>query len=391
MVNRLLQYERFMAIKYQDKFPAAFSEQGRDKHLYLEATDFEIISNSAISPEFNADEKSIDQVVNDLQAIRSAQKSTSGEIRIYARSLRTGEALFKSVHPNIRKENFVEVIGISNAKQNWKKFSWPHVTISDNGVMTADDRELLHSDIDQKVFVIMSGGEGRSDMPFYQPLAQFIRKLIDEEVYLWAVCMSYQVLADQVLCLGIKRGQDLPPPQTGRLRVGTQIAKLTDNGKSDQVFSIVAPAFAVESWNHFRIYGDQLESDEPQKNVKILARDYITNDVIAIKVGETCWAIQYHPELKKIARKGKGIQNKKSISVQNKFVILPKGTHSYQEVLISTIAKNKKAFLDKYNIVADDLQQFFHPARQIHNVGDKLLLAILEQAVAAKKRQLGLR
>ncbi|MDP3970977.1 MAG: hypothetical protein Q8P90_04745 [bacterium] len=379
----------FMATQYQEKFPAVFSEYGRDKHLYLTVDDFKSICNKADDAEHEADLKRVQKILDDLREIRLKQKSTGGEIRIYGRSLRTSEALTKSIHPKIRKDNFVEVIGLSGSKQNWKDYPWPRVYISNNGVMTADDQKLMNSDLDKKVLIIMSGGEGRSDEPFYRPIAQFMSRVLQQEIYVLAVCMSYQVIADQVLCIGIKRGQHVPPPQEGMFHVGTQVVDLTDLGKRDEVFSELAPAFAVESFNHYRIYGADLIKDRPAKNIQILARDRLTNEVVAYKAGETCWAIQYHPEIKKIGRAGKGLQHKRSVNIHGKTIIIPKQIHTYQETLINILAKNPEWF-DRYHMTADDLQQFFHPARRVQNVGDRLTLGILEQAVAAKKRQLGI-
>lgn len=378
-----------MQYMYNDNFPVGFSESGPDEHQYLTAAEYTQIVNAAGQPEWEADVERIDQLLTQLHAIRKAQGSTHGEIRIYARSLRSTEALLKSIHPRIRGEQFVEVIGLSNEKQNWKKFTWPHIRISDHGVLTDEDRSLLYSDLNAKVMIIMSGGEGRSDMPFYQPIAQFIRTLLDEHIFLFAVCMSYQVLADQVLCLGITPGQNLPEPKTGRLRIGTQIAELTNYGNTDPVFSSVAPAFGVESWNHYRIYGNDIESDTPMKNVQVLARDKVTNEIVAFKVGDRCWAIQYHPELKKLARHGKGI-NQTSIAMRNQSVLIPKGMHTYQTTLLKALTNASAGLLEKYHISAADLQHFFHPARRIHNVGDRLTLGILEQAVQAKKQQLAI-
>lgn len=378
-----------MAVQYQDKFPVAFSEDGPKHHLYLNAKDYKKICNTADHHVEDADPERLEKVIEGLRAIRVAQNTTGGEIRVYGRSLNTGQALLKTIHPKIRKDNFVEVIGLSSPKQNWKNYLWPRVVISNNGVINPDDRKLMFSDLDKKVMVIMSGGEGRSDDPFYKPVAKLIRKLIDDEIYLWAVCMSYQVMADQVLHLGIKKGQALPGPLTGRFHIGTQIADLTDDGKQDPVFSHLAPAFAVESFNHFRIYGSELASDVPAKNVKVVARDRASKEIVAYRVGEACWAIQYHPELKKMSLRGRGIQNKKSLSVKGKSIIVPKGVHSYQATLMSRLVHNKEIF-EKYHITPEDLQQFFHPARRVQNVGDELTLSILEQAVEAKKRELGL-
>lgn len=291
-----------MAVNYTNTFPVAFSEQEDVPNLLLSSNDFQDLSNSAEGAPYESDVIQVTRLLDDLHAIRAAQQSTGGEIRIYGRSLNTSEALLKTIHPKIRKDNFVEVIGLSDPKQQWKNYPWPRVAISKSGVLTKDDQELLYSGLDKKVLVMMSGGEGRSDQPFYRPIAQLMQELLAKEIYTWAVCMSYQVLADQVVCLGIKPGQHVPPPHEGRFHIGTQVVDLTEHGKVDPVFSTVAPAFAVESWNHYRVYGAGLTTDKPAKHIRILARDRASKEVIAFKVGETCWAIQYHPELKKMAR-----------------------------------------------------------------------------------------
>ena len=378
-----------MAFSYKDSFPVAFSADGPEHHLYLDAEEYEELSNKAGRKYNDADSKRIDQVIDDLRKIRVAQNSTGGEIRIYGRSLRTGKALWKTIHPRIRKHHFVEVIGLSDHKQNWSNYPWPRVLISKNGVMSPDDRKLMYSDLDNKVLVMMSGGEGRSDQPFYRPIAKFMQHLLDKHIYLWAVCMSYQVMADQVLCLGLKRGQKVPPPQEGRFHIGTQIADITDQGEQDPVFSELTPAFGVESFNHYRIYGSDIDSNKPSKQVKVLARDRATNEVVAFKVGETCWAVQYHPELKKMGRQGKGLQKRRSLSIQGKGVIVPKGIHSYQPSLVNRIARDKEV-MQKYHMTPDDMQQFFHPVRRVQNVGDEITLGILEQAIQSKKLELNL-
>ncbi len=378
-----------MIKKYNNKFPVAFSTKGRKQHLYLTSKDFEKITNNAKQQEIEAEKQRLDTLVEDLRKIRLAQKTTGGEIRVYARSLNSSKALLKTIHPKIRKDNFVEIIGISDAKQNWKNYPWPRIHISKNGIMSPDDRKLMYSDLDEKVLIIMSGGEGRSNHLFYRPIAQFMRTILEKEMYLWAVCMSYQVLADQLLCLGIKRGQNVPPPQQGRFHIGTQIAEVTEYGMKDPVFSQIGPSFGIEAANHYRIYGADLKSDKPQKKVKVMARDKTTNEIIALKYGETCWAIQYHPEIKKMARAGKGFQKKHSLATKDNAIIIPPGIHSHQQ-LVLRVALKKKDFFEKYNITVDDLQHFFHPSRCINNIGDTLTLNILEQAVASKKRQLNI-
>ncbi len=376
-----------MPIHYKDKIPVAFSEESASQHLRIPAKAYERLSNK-VGPKYkDADPKRIELILDDLRKIRLAQNSTGGEIRIYGRSINTSQALLKTIHPKIRKDNFVEVIGISDTKQNWSKYPWPRIAISERGVMTSDDRKLLYSDLDHKVLVMMSGGEGRSDQPFYRPIAKFMSELINREMFVWAVCMSYQVLADQVMHIGIKRGQNVPPPREGRFHFSTQIVDITDEGKKDTIFKELAPGFGVESYNHFRIYGADIQSNKPSKNVHVLARDHATKEIIAFRIGETCWAIQYHPELKKIGRAGKGIQKRKSLSINGKSVIVPKGIHPYQIELVKRI--RKQGIVDKYNMTTEDIQQFFHPVRRVHNVGDQISLAILEQAVVAKKRELG--
>lgn len=383
----MVQYANCMTNIYPAQFPVAFSETQRSDHVFLSETDFETICNTKNQSEFEATQKRIDSLLINLNAIRSIQKTTGGEIRIYGRSLHTSQALLKAIHPTIRDAGFVEVIGLSDVKQNWKQFPWPRVAISANGLMTTEDRAMMYEGLDKKILIIMSGGEGRSDQLFYRPIAQLIQTIIEKELFLFAVCMSYQVLADQVVCLGIKRGQNVPPATEGKMRLGTQIADLTKFGKEDVIFGTLAPAFGVESWNHYRIYGHDVVSDQPQKNVQVLARDRATQEIVAFRVGTTTWAIQYHPELKKMARPGKGLQQRASVAMNQDSIIIPTGTHLYQQTLINKIIRNKK-MCERYHISAADLQQFFHPARQIHNVGDQLILNLLEYAVAVKLREL---
>lgn len=83
------------------------------------------------------------------------------------------------------------------------------------------------------------------------------------------------------------------------------------------------------------------------------------------------------------------IQKKFSVSIDGKSIVIPEGVHSYQAELIRKLAKNQ-ALLKRYAIAAEDLQQFFHPARRVNNVGDQLTMAILQQAVASKKRELSI-
>jgi GMP synthase-like glutamine amidotransferase len=361
-------------------FPVIFSAAGRSQHQLLAVKDFAVLANAAYCKPFEADTDRINTVLRALQAFRRRHKTTGGEIRIYGRSLHTSEALVKTIHPRIRQAGFVEVIGLSDPKQNWSKYQWPRVYISNNGKLTRDDHTTLHCNLSKKVLVVMSGGEGKSDDPFYAPLAELIETLLEKRIPLFCVCMSYQVLADRVVRFGATvNSPKILPPLTGSFRLGTQIVDITSHGQTDPVFGAFAPAFAVESMNQYRIAGS-LARYNTVGDVTVLGRDRATREMVALRVGDRCWAMQYHPELKKKARVKKGLQHKRSVIFNGDRVIIPAGMHAYQVNMISRVAK-AKTLCARYHLHAKDVQAFFHPARQVYSIGEELMLRLLEQSL----------
>lgn len=361
-------------------FNAVFSSQGRSHHQSLHVKDFAVLANASYCKPFEAEPARLDNVLTALQAFRHKHKTTGGEIRIYGRSLHTSEALLKTVHPRIRAAGFVEVIGLSDPKQNWSKYKWQRIYISANGKLSRDDHKTLYNDIAKKALVVMSGGEGKSDDPFYEPIAELIKTIIHKHIPLFCVCMSYQVLADRVVRFGAQpHTPNILQPLTGSFRLGTQVVDLTSQGKQDAVFGRFAPAFAVEAMNQYRIAGSGVQQNV-SGNVTVLGRDRVTNEVVALRVGDRCWAMQYHPELKKRARPHKGLQKKRSIRFADTQVIIPAGTHAYQTGMISRVAKAER-LLTTYQLQAKDIQAFYHPSRQVYSIGEELMLRLLEQSL----------
>lgn len=361
-------------------FPVVFSAAGRSHHQSLHVKDFAVLANAAYCKPFEAEASRIDAVLSALHAFRHKHKTTGGEIRIYGRSLHTSEALLKTIHPRIRAAGFVEVIGLSDPKQNWSKYKWKRVYISANGKLSRDDHKILYHDLAKKALIVMSGGEGKSDDLFYEPIAELIETIIQKQLPLFCVCMSYQVLADRVVRFGAQpRSPHVLRPLTGSFRLGTQVVDLTTQGKQDAVFSRFAPAFAVESMNQYRIAGSNVQQNV-SGNIAVLGRDRVTNEVVALRVGDRCWAMQYHPELKKRARPHKGLHKKRSVMFGSEQVIVPAGTHAYQASMISRVARAER-LLATYQLQAKDMQAFFHPARQVYSIGEELMLRLLEQCL----------
>lgn len=365
-------------------FPVAFHQANRKRHGLLRMADFEQATNAAGQPSWEVPPERLNQVLQQLMAVRKKMRSRGGEIRVYSRSLQTRQALLKTIHPTIRAAGFVREIGIAHPHQDWRSFPGQHIVLSTDGHLTAKDRALLMGGLDKVILVMMSGGDGRSDEAFYNPMVELMQEILHRHIGLWAICMSYQVLLDRVLRLGVPK-QHILPPLEGLLRIGTQLVDGTRYAQTDAVWRSVYPRFAVESFNHYRIIGAQqkknlfrLQRPEQNYTVKVLGRDHLTKEIIAVKVNDLCWAMQYHPELKKIVRAGRTTYHTRTIQVGNKKIKVPASVHPYQIGFIERLANTPHLF-DRYHIEPKDIEAFFQPARLVHNVGDQLTFGIIEQ------------
>lgn len=342
-------------------FPVMLSERGKQHHRWLAPADFLAVSNARLvngRQPLKIESARMKAVLIGLHALRKQLRSHGGEIRIYCRSPKSAQNLMNTIPAQIRAAGFVEVIGMAHHGQDWSEFRGRHVVIAPDGTMSPRDQKLLFRNLDKIILVIMGGGDGRSDQAFYSPVAKLMREILARDIGVWALCMSYQVLLDRVI------GQQLHP-LTGEVHIGTHIVDLTAAGKRDPVWSALGPAFGVEAFNHYRIAvaKDRRNHFKVRRrgqlyDVQVLGRDRATREIVAVKINDLCWAMQYHPELKKIDSR--------------------------------RIFANHPQLCERYHVQPNDTAKFFErQPRLVNHVGNHIAFEIIEHVVQAFQKRLG--
>jgi GMP synthase-like glutamine amidotransferase len=106
----------------------------------------------------------------------------------------------------------------------------------------------------------------------------WLRTLLERQVPTLGICLGSELLAKAA---GAWVGRLAEP------EVGWREVELTDAGLADPVLSAVPSRFDALQWHH---YG----SDLPDGAVA-LARNAVS--LQAFRLGETCWGVQFHPEV----------------------------------------------------------------------------------------------
>jgi GMP synthase (glutamine-hydrolysing) len=130
--------------------------------------------------------------------------------------------------------------------------------------------------------VLVFGGSMHPDQdrlyPWLEDELGWLRGLIEKGVPTLGICLGSQLLARTA---GAGVGP-LSEPEIGWHRV-----ELTDEGTADPVLSALPPRFDALEWHH---YGHGL----PEAGVALARNDAALQ---AFRLGETCWGVQFHPEV----------------------------------------------------------------------------------------------
>jgi GMP synthase-like glutamine amidotransferase len=130
--------------------------------------------------------------------------------------------------------------------------------------------------------VLVFGGAMHVDQhdrhPWLRDETEWLRRLIDARVPTFGICLGSQLLA--LAADGWVGPLDEP-------EIGWREVELTDEGATDPVLSALPQRFDAFQWHH---YGHGL----PEGAVA-LARNSVA--LQAFRLGETCWGVQFHPEV----------------------------------------------------------------------------------------------
>lgn len=160
-------------------------------------------------------------------------------------------------------------------------FEWRNVV---DGVPTVT--EVASAD------ALLIGGSGhysvaRPSEPFFRPLAELLRAVVDRDCPTFASCFGYQLL---VTALGGRVEHD---PDRGE--VGSFEVTLTDDGRRDELFGSLPAAFTAQM-GHL-----DLAVEMPPAGVRNLARSARCQFQALRVEGTRIWASQFHPELDQAA------------------------------------------------------------------------------------------
>jgi GMP synthase (glutamine-hydrolysing) len=145
------------------------------------------------------------------------------------------------------------------------------------GSRTAPPRRLDAYDA-----VLVFGGSMHVDQydlhPWLHDESAWLRELLGRPVPTLGICLGSQLLA-QAAGAGVG---PLPEPEIGWSEV-----ELTEEGSADPVLSALPPRFEALQWHH---YGHEL----PESGVALAQN---AASLQAFRLGETCWGVQFHPEV----------------------------------------------------------------------------------------------
>jgi GMP synthase (glutamine-hydrolysing) len=130
--------------------------------------------------------------------------------------------------------------------------------------------------------VLVFGGFMHPDQddlyPWFRDELDWLRALLDGPVPTLGICLGSELLARAV---GAWVGQLAVP------EIGWGEVELTDAGTADPVFSSLPPRFDGLLWHH---YAHEL----PEGGVALA---HSAASLQAFRLGETCWGVQFHPEV----------------------------------------------------------------------------------------------
>ncbi|MFL5959280.1 MAG: type 1 glutamine amidotransferase [Gaiellaceae bacterium] len=130
--------------------------------------------------------------------------------------------------------------------------------------------------------VLVFGGAMHGDQedthPWLRDELEWLHALLERPVPTLGICLGSQLLARAA---GAWLGP-LPEPE-----IGWREVELTEEGTADEVLSTLPPRFEALQWHH---YGHGLPA-----GAVALARNAAS--LQAFRLGETCWGVQFHPEV----------------------------------------------------------------------------------------------
>ncbi len=130
--------------------------------------------------------------------------------------------------------------------------------------------------------VLVFGGamhvDQRDRHPWLAGETEWLRGLVAQRVPTLGVCLGSQLLA---LASGARVGPLAEP------EIGWHEVELTDEGTADPVLSALPQRFEAFQWHH---YAHEL----PEEAIALARNDACLQ---AFRLGETCWGIQFHPEV----------------------------------------------------------------------------------------------
>jgi GMP synthase (glutamine-hydrolysing) len=130
--------------------------------------------------------------------------------------------------------------------------------------------------------VFVFGGAMHADHddshPWLGPETDWLRQLLASRTPVLGICLGVQLLARAA---GAWVGP-LPAPE-----IGWHDVELTDAGVDDPVVGALPQSFTALQWHHYT-YG------VPEGAVELARSSSCTQ---AFRLGETCWGVQFHPEV----------------------------------------------------------------------------------------------
>lgn len=135
---------------------------------------------------------------------------------------------------------------------------------------------------DISALIVMGGAMGANDdarHPFLTELKRFIRKVVEQNIPYLGICLGGQLLAAAFETQVISHRWE---------ELGTLQVELTEEGRSDRLFTGIGAAFTTFQWHHDSF-------DIPQGAVLLATSPACPHQ--AFRIGPCAWATQFHPEV----------------------------------------------------------------------------------------------
>ena len=158
----------------------------------------------------------------------------------------------------------------------------PNQIIPFNVIVNSPDKNIL-----KNCDIIMLGGSGDysivgNNIPWYNPLADFMCEAIDKNVPIFGSCMGIQVIANAL-------GGEVILDNKHR-EVGTYSITLNEEGHQDPLFSKLPKTFLAQMGHKCRV------SILPENAVSLASSDLCSVHAFKLK-NKMVYATQFHPEL----------------------------------------------------------------------------------------------